>query len=334
MALVLLGTGCQGPGIPSAEIPSAPMAISWREPELARRRAESMAARGPAQARQRHEKRWEQVGVLPVDQVQPLLESLFGPGGGADPNELAGRLALFHPDTREVVSLPALRGSWPQAWSPDRRRLLFSQPDGPGTQLFEYRLETDEVLQVTHGPALHPNGCYGPDGRLVLMRVDPAEDPPVTRIVLTAAGGVDPEPLSPGPADHSPVCAPDGSAVVYVASSARGPDRLFSVALGGEGTPRRLGPGHEPAFSPDGSVVFSARVGGQWQIWRIRPGGGGRARIGRGVLDETHPAVSPDGDYVVYVVDQSYRKALYLRRIDGSGDRILFRDGDAEFPVW
>ena len=28
------------------------------------------------------------------------------------------------------------------------------------------------------------------------------------------------------------------------------------------------------------------------------------------------------------------RTAKDIRRLDGSGDRILFDDGDAEFPVW
>lgn len=302
---------------------------------MARRRADELAARDPAQAQQRHDERWRQLGVVPVDEVQPLLERWFGPGGGTDASELTGRLALFHPERGEVVPIPAaLRGAWPQAWSPDRQRLLFTQRDGTSVQLFEYHLEHDDVRPVTQGPDVHPNGCYGPAGRFVVMQASLQDGRPVSRIALTDAGGLHPQPISPGPADHSPVCAPDGSSVVYVASHPGGRDQLFAVALEGEGTPRRLGPGREPSFTPDGSVVFSSRVGGQWQIWRIRPDGGGRARIGKGVLDETQPAVSPDGGYVVYVVEEAFQRALYLRRIDGSGDRILFRDGDVEFPVW
>jgi hypothetical protein len=311
------------------------MAISWREPEVARRRADELAAQDPDAALKRHNERWSQLGVVPVDEVQPLLERWFGPGNGGDATRTSGRLALLYPDTREVVTIPAaLRGAWPQAWSPDRKRLLFAQRDGPGVQLFEYHLERKDVRPVSWGPDAHPNGCYGPDGRFVLVQANLEEKRVMTRIALTDPGGTQPEPISPGPTDHSPVCAPDGSSVVYVASGPRGRDQLFSVELGGEGTPRRLGPGREPAFSPDGTVYFSARVGDQWQIWRIRPDGGGRARIGKGVLDETHPAVSPDGGYVAYVVEEAFQKSLYLRRSDGSGDRILFRDGDADFPVW
>jgi TolB protein len=123
--------------------------------------------------------------------------------------------------------------------------------------------------------------------------------------------------------------------VVWVTRLPDGRDHLVALSLVGERSPRRLGPGRDPAFGPDGHwVVFSAWIGDRWQLWRIRPDGTGRARVGTGALDEVQPAVSPDGRHVAYVVEEDHRSSLYLRRLDGSGDRILFRDGDAESPVW
>jgi hypothetical protein len=50
---------------------------------------------------------------------------------------------------------------------------------------------------------------------------------------------------------------------------------------------------------------------------------------------EARPAVSPDGRLVAYVAGETRpRRHLYVRRFDGSGDRILFADGDGEYPVW
>ena len=61
----------------------------------------------------------------------------------------------------------------------------------------------------------------------------------------------------------------------------------------------------------------------------------GRSPVGSGVRDEFRPAVSPDGRFVAYVASEELPKRhLYLRRFDGTGDRILFSDGDAEHPVW
>ena len=31
---------------------------------------------------------------------------------------------------------------------------------------------------------------------------------------------------------------------------------------------------------------------------------------------------------------EDYRETLYVRRFDGSGDRILYADSDASHPVW
>jgi hypothetical protein len=52
------------------------------------------------------------------------------------------------------------------------------------------------------------------------------------------------------------------------------------------------------------------------------------------VLDEEFPSCSPDGQLVAYAVVEEHRDLLYVRRFDGSGDRILFADGDAARPVW
>jgi Tol biopolymer transport system component len=336
-ALVAVGLlhGCQGPGVPDAELPALPLAVAWRAPELARQRAEYLAGLDPVRRQEYEGERWSQFGVLPIDELRPTLEGLLGTGQAPSEEEYAARLALLHADTGDVSVIPAaLRGARPQAWSRDRSRLLFSQLDADGLQLYEYDLEREQVRPLTHGPSAHPRGCYGPDGRLVVMTATLEKGRPVTRIALTDAGGLNPEPLSPGPLDHSPACAPDGRSLVYVATPRAGRDQLFSLPLDGEPTPRRLGPGREPAFSPDGWVLFSARVDGQWQIWRIRPDGRGRARVGTGVLDESQPAGSPDGGYVAYVVEEEFRRSLYVRRLDGTGDRILFRDGDVEFPVW
>ena len=78
-----------------------------------------------------------------------------------------------------------------------------------------------------------------------------------------------------------------------------------------------------------------APVKRELRLWRIRPDGSGRAPIGRGMRQEARPAISPDGRLVAYVASESRpRRHLYLRRLDGTGDRILFADGDGQYPVW
>ncbi len=327
-----LAGGCAGAAVPLSELSPEVIAVHYRDPETARRRAE--AVMDPKERRQREQERFGTLGVVPVDEVQGVLEGIFGTRDPNDPQSFEGRLAFLEPRTGELrVSNAARRGARPRDWSPDRSRLLLAQYERDALQLYEYDLESGDVRPLTRGRTAHPDGCFGPDGRLVVQTVRFDAGGWLSRIELTDPGGVNPRPLSPGPADRSPACAADGSSVVYV-SGPEGREQLFVISPVDGGTPRVLLPGRDPSFSKDGWVVFSARVAGRWQLFRVRPDGSGRSRIGSGVLDAHLPSASPDGQHVVYVVEEANRSSLYLRRLDGSGDRILFRDGDALYPIW
>jgi hypothetical protein len=67
----------------------------------------------------------------------------------------------------------------------------------------------------------------------------------------------------------------------------------------------------------------------------MRVDGSGRSPLGReGIRDERWPAVSPDGGYVVYVGESEGLDRLFIRRFDGTGDRILLNDGGIAQPIW
>jgi hypothetical protein len=333
--------GCAGAPLGAAEIPDAPIAIQWRDPVAARKHAELLEAQEPA-AKRRPARAPGREGVARVDEITGYLKRIAGAGRDLpSESEAAGRLALLDPRTGAVQPVgAALRDAIPVAWSESGRRLVFSQFDGEFRQLYELDLARDEVRRLTHGPEAHARGCLLPDGSLVASSAGTEEVAAgvasrfVSRIVRRRPGGAAPEALSEGPADHSPACAPDGGAVVWVAREAGGRDWLMSRAPL-DAPPRRLGPGREPAFSRDGQwVIYAAPVGRSFRILRVRPDGTGRAPIGETALEEHLPAFSPDGRLAVVVVHDGFSRRLHVRRVDGSGDRILFDDGDAEYPVW
>lgn len=338
----VIALGCVAPGVPSGELPKDPIAFRYRTPEEARRRAEDMTdeARrqgdtGPTPARRSRAGRNDLVAS--EDDLTSILARLFG-AGGSESREYGGRLALLDPVTLEVTLVrAALRGSVPLAWSKDRTRLLFAQPGDGDFQIHEYDAREQTARRVTSGPLSHTQACYGPDGRIVVARVDPRKQPLVSYIAVSQPGGRGPfERISAGSSDHTPACAPDGSAVAFVREPQRdrAEIRLRTPIL--DGTERRLAPGRHPSFSPSGEwLVFAAPFKGDQRIARVRPDGSGRAPLGQGQRTEARPTVSPDGALVVYVAsEERLRRHLYLRRFDGTGDRILFADGDGEFPVW
>jgi Tol biopolymer transport system component len=331
---------CVTSGVPESELPEDPIAISYRTPEEARRRAEdwddSQAAGAPSDAGVPRPSRQGRADlVASEDDVDAILSRVFGGSGGEDDAHL-GRLALLNPRTREVEVIGAARrGAIPLAWSPDRERLLFSQPDRQNleVQVYEYARADATVRPVTQGPLSHAQACYAPEGRIVVAVVDTREKPYRSHIAMSGPGGRSPfETISEGPTDHSPVCRPGQEGIAFVRDDPPSAEIYYLE----RGALRRLSPGRHPAFSPDGDwLVFAAPVKRELRLWRIRPDGTGRAPVGRGIRPEVRPAVSPDGRLVAYVASEAQPgRHVYVRRFDGSGDRILFSAGDGEFPVW
>lgn len=345
---------CAGAGLGGDEIPRAYIAISYLEPEDARRAQEraldDRERRGATSLAAR-----DAEGSAKVDDLERYMGRVLGaapraaaPGSVGHRSSIdtgSPRLALLDPRSGGVrIVEQALRGSIPLDWSADRARLLYTQLAGGTPQLFELELASGGVRQLTREPEAHPGGCYGPGGRVVAAVIELGVRESRQYLGLLPSGGGRAVPLTAGPTDQRPACAPDGSALAFVRVDAKGRSEL-AVAAPVEGPVRALGFGSNPRFAPDGStLVFSApgkRVfsAGQfhelWQLWRVRLDGSGRFSLGLSALDELDPSFSPDGRLVTYVgVDAALGRALYLRRADGSGDRLLFDVGDALTPVW
>jgi hypothetical protein len=340
-AIALIGGCASWGGVPDDELPAQSIAIYYRTPEEVRVRAEAARRAGP-EPRAVSADAPTVVGSkahlrADADAIGRYLESMFGTDAGVPETHL-GRLALLDPRSGDLAFIEgAMRGAVPQAWSRDRGALLFVQPTTPGgrdAQIFEWSAADRTVRRVTVGPPVHSQACYGPGGRTVVTAVEFA-DRAASRIRISQPGGRAPfEDLSPGPADHSPTCAPDGSAVAFTRSS-DGADRIWLAAAPFDAAPRRLTPGRAPRFADTGGwIVYTAVSGREERLFRIRSDGSGRAPIGSAGGGEGWPTASPDGRLVAYVASVASGSRLLVRRFDGSGDRILLASGESEHPVW
>lgn len=334
LALSLGVLACQTVGgVPREEMPERPIVLRWYDREEFRRRAqdlEDMQSGGHRQTRE---------GVADAADVVSFVNRVLGVGQGKEGESLEkrypGRMAFYDARSDEIDVVEQARpGAIPRAWSRDGEKLLFTQLSGRLRQLFEYRPATGEVRPVTRGPAVHADGCYGPEGRFVVLAARAGEHGPTSYVELLGRGGTR-ERLSEGPRDWSPTCAPDGSAVAWVNVDERGHDTLMTRMPPVGGELRRLGPGRDPSFSHDSQwLVYSVPSGRFANLFRIRPDGSGRHAIGRTTVDALQGSFSPDDRLVTYVADDGYRRRLYLRRFDGSGDRVLLEEGGGTDPVW
>jgi hypothetical protein len=344
IAALALCAGCASwGGVPDAELPAQPIAITYRTPEEARARADALrraepqppavAAEGPTWVGSKAYLRAD------ADAVDRLLANAFG--AERSPEAQLGRLALLDPRSGDLTFVEgALRGAVPQAWARDRSALLFAQPTAPGgddVQIFEWNAAARTVRRVTVGPPIHSQACYGPDARIVVAAVEIGNSGSATsRIQLSGPGGRAPfADLSPGPADHSPTCAPDGSAVAFARMESAGKSEIWLAAAPFDAAPLPLAPGRNPRFADRGGwIVYAAPSGRASRLFRVRADGSGRAPIGPGARDAVWPSASPDGKLVAYVASEETNHRVLVRRFDGTGDRLLLASGDAEHPVW
>jgi len=329
--LGLVAIGCAGPGtIDLDQLPSSPVAVLYRDEELALERIDALR-----DLRKRKEPS-EQEGVVRLE----TLDAVFGgtPDVQRRLQEVEGQLALVEPASGDATVLQGVPpGAKPLAWSPDRTRLLLAGRWRDSVQLFVWERASEQTEIATSAPGEHPMGCLGGDRRLVAVEAQRVAGSYTGRLVATPPSGGGLRPVTPGPYDVLPTCAPNTSLVAYVTATEDGGTAIAVLDLDDPAAkPRVIARGMDPVFTPDGAwIVYSARTAKGTRLFRIRPDGAGRTQIGGGPFDERQPSVSPDGAFVAYVVDDgTERDRLRVRRFDGTGDRPLVTSGDASTPVW
>ena len=138
-----------------------------------------------------------------------------------------------------------------------------------------------------------------------------------------------------------PAWTPDGSRVVYSAAPAHfsRPDqwRVLVRPSDGGGVPDTIGQGVDPTVSFDGRFVLFMHPlasGANWDIEAVALSGGSPITVIHGSPRVVHGAVSPSGQYVAYMSNESSRWEVYLARFPSGEGKWQVSAAGGQWPNW
>jgi Tol biopolymer transport system component len=183
-------------------------------------------------------------------------------------------------------------------------------------------------------PRLSPDGT-----RLVLQRVDGRRGTP-DLWVKDLSRGTETRVTSPPNHGGLPVWSPGGDRLAFLWG------RLASAGIGigaSDGTsviasrpcPERCEPSD---WSPNGrTLILTVRTAQGTDVWTMPVEHTGEGDVARPVFaerfNERDARISPDGEWIAYVSDESGREEISVRRISGGERTVLSPDGGHQ-PVW
>ena len=254
----------------------------------------------------------------------------------------------FDADTRTLVGHPRLidvRAGVATAYEPamlgvSRVTLAFAATSlSRATRLVSAARDGSDVRILSarepyNWPRLSPDGT-----RLVLQRVDPRRGTP-DLWVKDLNRGTETRVTSPPNHGGLPVWSPGGDRLAFLWG------RVASAGIGigaSDGTgviasracPERCEPSD---WSPDGRMLMlTVRTAQGTDVWTMPVEPTGEGDVARPVFaerfNERDARISPDGEWIAYVSDESGREEVSVRRISG-GERTVLSPGGGHQPVW
>lgn len=237
--------------------------------------------------------------------------------------------------TKETVTALTSGGdteSIPLAWHPDGQKILFVtqylfDQEILGSDIFVMDNNGENIINLTQSPEMEMAASWSPDGEQIVFDREVGEDE--IAIFIMEADGQNPQRLTFQPGrNFSPSWSPDGNKIAFLSDRNRAL-RIYTMDTHGQDVqqiahnqPKFDGP---PIWSPDGRwLAFMAGDNqGGWGLYITDPQGHNENLI----VHSTHslpsvpnwdrPAWSPDGQHLIYVVEDQNSESLMKIRIDG-----------------
>ncbi len=201
-------------------------------------------------------------------------------------------------------------------WSPDGGRIIYTSYFRSGApDIFLMDLGTLQRNTFVSFRGTNSGARFSPDGRNVAMVLSGEGNPEI--YVSNAQGRQITRKTRTTAVEASPVFSPDGSRILFTSDAAGGPQLYIMPAAGGAATrvPTRIS-GY--VAEPDGSranpnlIVFTARIGRNFQIGVHDLGTGASRQVSRQPFDAVEPSWLADGRHVVFTSRSAGASSLWL----------------------
>lgn len=266
-----------------------------------------------------------------------------------------GNLYHIRPDgTRLTRFTKAPKREFSAAWSPDRRKVVYSCRGAEilyeGADLCVKDVRSGDVRRLTNDKRADFDASWAPEGRWIafsryLGESSAKGEQPDIELFLIRPSGKELTQLTNGEAiSRSPTWSPDGSMLAYESYDADEQARIWMLSIdSGEARPVTMGAmasDTDPAWSPDGDHIAFTRTTastgpfGTPEIWVLEVDTLLTTKVG----DLTGYGVdwSPTGKRLVYSSLVGHgTPSLFTARADGSGKRLIFKGSlGAYSPSW
>jgi len=84
----------------------------------------------------------------------------------------------------------------------------------------------------------------------------------------------------------------------------------------------------EPAWTPDGKLVYSSNMGGGFDLYRMDARGGNPKQLTANAGANGQPAISPDGRYIIFSSDRTGASHIWRMDVEGGNQKQLTDNPD------